>query len=538
MSVTSETVRLPPLSREQPSQREPLGAQSDRTLVLVIIASLLATIPIWLTSFPPMVDLPEHAAQVGLLRSLHNPSFGFSELFWVNWFTPYLFGYILVYALTPLFGIVAASKLVVAAAVAAVPIATAMLADETGADPYWALLTIPAMYGYSYSWGFLNFLVATPVGLLFLLLFIRRVRKPTLRNGVCLGLFSIVLFFCHALTYLFLATIAVLYALLETGRLRKAIIVAIPVITAIPIAFLWYLRTSADPSAQDPIVWGLNWFSTSDPHTWGGRLTGFFPRLLGLWSPLFCLIFGIALFALPFLAGARPSKRWAVWVPLSVCVAVMLFGPTGGHSGWALSQRFAIFALPFFVLGMERSSTSRPAWRAAPVFILLAWICVLISVTENYEIEAKGFTQILSAMQPNQRALSLMFLQNTKASPAPVFLHLPAWYSATKQGVVDMSFAVFPVALVRYRPTLPSQDRSVSEWRPETFEWETWHGDLYRYFVVHATVDLGPRLFGRAPCPVSLVTRSDNWWLYEKDPQCTSGEEQTSPPATKSALPR
>jgi len=112
MSVTSETVRLPPLSREQPSQREPLGAQSDRTLVLVIIASLLATIPIWLTSFPPMVDLPEHAAQVGLLRSLHNPSFGFSELFWVNWFTPYLFGYILVYALTPLFGIVAASKLV------------------------------------------------------------------------------------------------------------------------------------------------------------------------------------------------------------------------------------------------------------------------------------------------------------------------------------------------------------------------------------------------------------------------------------------
>lgn len=523
MTLTTEAVsEIQNAVRSEDSR--PAISAARREMLLLIAASLLATIPVWLASFPPMVDLPEHAAQIALLHNLHNPGFRFADLFWVNWFTPYLLGYILVYAFTPLLGIVTATKLVVAVAVAAVPVATALLARETGADRYWALLTIPAMYGFSYGWGFLNFLVAAPIGLLFLVMFMRHTRKPSLRGSAYVALFSILLFFSHALTYLLLGAIAGSYALLETGRLRKAATAVAPVSAAVPLAMLWYFRTMADSGTKDPVVWGLNWFSTADPHTWGGRVSGFFPRLLGLWSPLFCLLFGLALVALPFLAGARLSRRLGVWAPLAVCVGVMLFGPTGGHSGWALSQRFAVFALPFFVIGLDKSPVRRPVWRAATVFLLLAWITILISITVRYDAEAKGFKQILAAMQPNERVLSLMFVQHMKGSPAPVFVHYPAWYSATKQGVVDMNFAVFPVALVRYGPAVPSPNPTVSEWHPDTFRWEEWRGGTYRYFVVHAPVDLGYRLFGWAPCPVSLIAHSDNWWLYEKDPQCAPSE--------------
>lgn len=520
------TETVPPIAERAASCVAPENAglrtaPSNRDLLLVAIASVVATIPVWLASFPPMVDLPEHAAQVALLRNLHDPSFQFSGLFWVNWFTPYLFGYMLVYALAPLVGIVTATKIVIAVAIAAVPVVTAMLARDTGADPHWALLTIPAMYGYSYSWGFLNFLVATPIGLLFLLLFLRHEHKPTLRGATCVALFSILLFFCHALTYLFFMAVGGLYAWLDSGKFRKAIIAVGPIGAAIPLALLWYLRTRLDPGAQAPLVWDLGWFGTADPHIWGGRVSGFFPRLLGLWSPVFCLIFGTALFAVPFAAGVRLSRRLAAWVPLAVCVTIMLFGPTGGHSGWALSQRFAVFALPFFVLVLRPSPLPRAAWRAAPIFLLLAWITVLVSVTLRYDAEARGFKQVMSAMQPNQRVLSLMFMQHTKESPAPVFLHFPAWYSATKGGVVDMNFAVFPVALVRYKSTVLPPDPSVSEWHPQTFGWKQWRANEYRYFVVHAPVDLGPQLFDWAPCPVSLAAHSGNWWLYEKDPRCT-----------------
>ncbi len=503
-----------------------LLAAPTREMWLIVIASVLATAPVWLATYPPMVDLPEHAAQVALLRSLHTPDFRFAGLFWVNWFTPYLLGYMLVYVLTPLFGIVTSCKIVVALALAALPVTTALLTRETGADSYWALLTIPAMYGFSYNWGFLNFLVATPMGLLFLALFMRHTRKPSVRTTICLALVSILLFFSHALIYLFFGFIVCVFAMVEIGNLRRALLAVLPTVAAIPLIVLWYLRTKSDPGVQEGVFWDLNWITSLDPHTWGGRLTGFFPRLLGIWPSYVCLVLGIALFALPLLAGTRPMKRPSVWVPLAICLAVTLFAPTGGHSTWAVAQRFTVFALPFFVIGLGTGTSSRPTWRAAILPLLFAWISIIIVATLTFEAEAAGFNQLLSAMEPNQRTLSLMFMQATKASPAPVFVHYPAWYSATKQGVVDMNFAAFPVALVRYRPSLPPGDPSVSEWYPQTFRWSTWRGGAYRYFVVHAPVDLGYRLFGWVPCPVSLVTRSGNWWLYEKEPRCTSAQEQ------------
>jgi hypothetical protein len=469
-----------------------------------------------------MVDLPEHAAQVALLHNLRSPGFQFSHLFWVNWFTPYLFGYMLVYALAPLFGIVTASKIVVAVAVAALPISTVLLIDETGADRFWALLTIPAMYGFSYSWGFLNFLVATPIGLLFLVLVMRHAKKPTFRSTTCVALFAILLFFSHALTYLFFAAIAGLYVSLETRSLRQVVTAITPVAAAIPLAALWYLRTKVDPGAQDPVFWDLGWISSFDPHLWGGRLTGFFPRLLGVWPVSLSILLGAALVAVPFLAGARLSKRASVWTPLAVCIVVIMVGPTGGHSGWALSQRFTVFALPFFAIGLEKPNVPRPAWRAATVFLLLAWICTIVAGVVRYDAEVRGFQEVLSAMKPDQRVLSLMFMQDTKTSPVPVFVHFPAWYSATKRGVVDMNFAVFPVALVRYQPAVLSQTPLFSEWSPQAFRWREWRGDSYRYFVVHAPVDLGYRLFAWAPCTVTLVAQSGNWWLYEKDQRCPS----------------
>src|SRR5208282_118074 len=68
-------------------------ARSRREMIILVIASVLATIPVWIASYPPMSDLPQHAAQVALLRNLHDPNFHFAGLFELNWFTPYLFGY-------------------------------------------------------------------------------------------------------------------------------------------------------------------------------------------------------------------------------------------------------------------------------------------------------------------------------------------------------------------------------------------------------------------------------------------------------------
>src|SRR5262249_12558452 len=137
----------------------------SRELFMLVAASLLATIPVWIPTFPPMTDLPQHGAQIALLREMLQPGFAFASYFSLNWFTPYLFGYLLVYVLVPIPGMVAACKLVISLALMALPLSTALVMTETGTDRRWALLAIPAMYGFSYQWGFLNFLVAAPIGL-------------------------------------------------------------------------------------------------------------------------------------------------------------------------------------------------------------------------------------------------------------------------------------------------------------------------------------------------------------------------------------
>ncbi len=433
-----------------------------------------------------------------------------------------------VYALAPLLGIVAACKLVISAALAALPLGTGLLMKETGADPYWALLMIPAMYGFTYEWGFLNFLVGAPVGLVFLVFVMRHIRKPSWGTSVWLGLFAVLLFFCHVLICAFFGLIAGIYILAEVGRLRKALVAMAPMACVIPIMVAWYIRAKPHSIEQSTTSWDLGWVQGLDSYSLGGRLTGFFPRLLGLEANAICIIMGTSLFAIPFLAGARPVKRVAVWVPLAVCLGVLLFVPTIAFDTAYIFQRFALFALPFYLLGMKQSAVMRPAWRAAVVFLLIGWMVVLTGRALRYEVEARGFNEILSKMDSNQRALSLMFVRDTDSIPAPVFLHFPQWYSATKKGVVDVNFALVDHELVVYNPDKIPAVQTGFELSPETFSWGEMNGGEYRYFVVRAPFDVGFELFRRAPCRLALAAHSGEWWLYEKDSHCSPTNSPTA----------
>jgi hypothetical protein len=235
------------------------------------------------------------------------------------------------------------------------------------------------------------------------------------------------------------------------------------------------------------------------------------------------LIMGASLFLLPLLAGARPAKRLSVWVPFAVCVIALLFFPFLAF-GAIVFQRFTVFALPFFLIGLKPPETPRPLWRAVAVFLIVGWMGFFTARTMRYDSDARDFNQILSKMDPNQRALSLMFTNGSDSFPTPVFIHFPAWYSATKNGVVDGSFSRGYQMLVVYKPFKSPTGQEGIEWFPQTFNWNRTHGGDYRYFVVHAPVDMGLKLFRGARCRVTLTAHSNLWWLYEKDPQCPSSK--------------
>ena len=73
------------------------------------LACLLCGLPVLLSTYPPMVDVPQHAAQIMSLKAmLFGDNWAFSDLFEIKPFTPYWLGYGIAMALSVPFGIVMA----------------------------------------------------------------------------------------------------------------------------------------------------------------------------------------------------------------------------------------------------------------------------------------------------------------------------------------------------------------------------------------------------------------------------------------------
>lgn len=514
----------------------PSSVSPSASRVLLVALSLLATLPVWIPPYPQMADLPQHAAQVQLLRSLHDPAFSFAPLFHVNWFTPYLAGYLLVYLLVPLLGIVVACKTVIALSLAATPLATALLARETGADARWAPLTVVGLYGFSYQWGFLNFLFAIPLGLAFLCLAARHARDPRWWTWPALAISSVALFFCHALVCALFCLIAGCWTIASTRSVRAAATRLAPVALVVPVGAWWTLRTMATSAAQREVMWDLGWLRTVDPYYRGlataagdgivdgwGRLTGLLPRLLGVRPGLWVVALGIAVIALPLLGSARPAWRRRAVIPLIVSMLAIFLVPSTVFGADYTYQRFTVFTLPFFLATLgSPTHAQRGRWAGRLVAVLVvAWIGFVSARTVVFTQETRGFQKLLSQMEPRARVLSMAFIRESDGSLAPSFLHFGSWYSALSEGVTDPSFAVTHVQLVLYRPERrPKAGIWGFEWQPWRFNWNELEGWRYRYFLVHDTLDRGPFLTENSPCTVVLRARSMNWWLYEGGPDC------------------
>lgn len=503
-----------------------------------LLACLLSGLPVWLPHFPPMVDLPQHAAQVSLLLNRNTADFPFTDLFELHLFTPYLLGYGLIYAVAPLLGIVAACKLIIWLALASFALSTRFFLRQAGADPYWAWLTFPVLYGFTYQWGLLIFLVAAPLGILFLGLVWRQKAQPDLRSALLITLILYALFFCHALVLGFFSLIALAYWLFSTSRLRDFIKCAWPLLALAPLVLTWLVVTSQHPLANFPIGWDLSWTHTVDDYyvyiaSWAnqqdpgwGRINGFFPRLLGVRPDMIATLFGMLLFALPFLAGGRISRTRVRLVPVAAITLVLLLLPTFLLGNMYTFQRFTYLAMPLFLVMIDAAIISNKlqnTLRLLAPLLAFGWIGFMSSHALQFNKDADGFDTVLSQMEPGKRALSFVFRRDDSYSIAPTFLHFPAWYSATHAGVSDPSFAVTFVQPVAYKPAhIPKAKFEGFEWNPQWFDWQVHEGYKYDYFIVRAPVDVGNRLFRTARCRIALTAQAGEWWLYRKEPGCDS----------------
>jgi hypothetical protein len=143
----------------------------------------------------------------------------------------------------------------------------------------------------------------------------------------------------------------------------------------------------------------------------------------------------------------------------------------------------------------------------------------------RFSEETAGFEEMLAQMQPSQRALSMIFEPFSKTSIAPLLIHLPQWYAADKQGIVDPGFSVVAQELVVYREGESPSVVQGFEWAPFNFNWTSDEGASYRYFIVRGKEDYGPWMFHEATCEISLRFHRGDWWLYERATPCDSAPQ-------------
>jgi hypothetical protein len=466
-------------------------------LVLMQLCSVACAAVLFSGQYLPLTDLPQHEGQLALWRrfgeSAHLP-----ELYELNLFTPYL----LFYAIGRLFCLVLsvheAIRCLVLLAVLGLPWAHLVLLRRVGGDPYWALIGFPLAFNVSYTMGFLNFILALPIGLLLVAGAHGLAERQTWPRAIGVALLGVTLFFGHALAWLGCTAMAAAAAITRGRDPRARLLALAPLGAAAPIALGWFVMTrEQSPLARAATVWslGLERLSALPGHAFGdGPMALTWGALLGV-----AVLLGVRRIA-------RAPERWSPW---AVASALYLLLPWHGMGVAHLFSRYGVLVVLSATLAFEPLVTSARRRNASRA--LLACTALLFSVHHASAIrafnhDAAGAEAVLAELPTTTRGIYGLILDPKHASVGgDPFLHF-AQFAHLEHDVIEPSFARSYQSLVRYpagtRPPLHAADplaelrngpydhvlvrselpilalypRTFSEWRPLATRdgWSVW----------------------------------------------------------------
>jgi len=487
---------------------------------LFYFALICSIVPLWLSKYPPMVDLPQHAAQINIINGLLNDNNLFLQNYSINWFTPYLFGYLSIYILYLILPLLTAIKIVLTISLSAIPIICGKIFKQLELPEEIRWLLLPILFTYSFYWGFLNFIVATPLGLLLVLYTIKYNNKPSLKKAIYIAIGSLGLFFAHTLVLIFYSFISLSYLLgANYKNPKKFIIKALPYVVPLPIMLLWMSNTQSNEIQTNSFYifdFGVN------------RLKIIYSDLSNHLAGMPGVVVFSLLFFAPVITESKFNSNTKYWMPF-ICGSIFYFGfPFHMFGTGYLYPRFAILLFPFWLILWWPKKIINKKFKTT--IVILVFITAFINVYRfvSFDKETRDFDKVISKIEPNQSMLCFIEERNSNSIVYPVllehlyptfqypfFLHFGAWYQALDGGLVDFSFAHFFPEMARFLPNKKSSIIMGFEWNPRQFNWELYRGYKYKYFLISALKDVSFIYFEDKVDSVVLKSNYGNWWLYE-----------------------
>lgn len=501
---------------------------------LAVLATLLViVVPLAVVRYPPMVDLPAHAAQSATFRHYLDPSWHFREQFELRPFqVPYVSFYAVGAAAMLVLPAPAAMKLAVTVMLAMLPLGLALLLHGMKKSPLLAVASLPLLWNPLAHWGFLAYLGAlglhaASIGLTLLVL-----DRPTRGRQLALVLALLGVFFSHVFRFPFTVATVVLATLLMAPVARRVWPVVPPLLPSLAAFGTWWVVRPASLQGELELA-----FHPDRGAKLVESLVGAFQgsgerRALAFAAALLGVVAVLTLAARRALHAPAPPRREARWRRSATLVAVasastslaLFFAlPMQVGTWWFIYPREAV-AAAFLALALLPDLPRFVVWRATVVAAsCVAAVPLTTLVTRSYasfDAETRGFAGLVAQLPQAPRLLYLVFDHSgTNRSISP-FTHLPAWVQAERGGWISHHFETWGATPVRYRPRLGNEDvippptPPTWEGRPDLFSMDT-HGRFFDWFLVRSESNR-EWIFGADVYDVELVARADRWWLYRR----------------------
>lgn len=326
------------------------------------VVGALFAVPVLVTKYPPMSDLPLHEASVGLLRHWGDVSFAPRALYYLNLgHSNQLFSF-LVFALSFLVPIGIASKIVVASALFALALAAAHLADHLESPRWTALLAAPVGLGWLFFWGLIQNIIGLAVLLALLPSIDRFAARPTGKRAVWMCGAMLLLHFAHqAMQLVALGALVVCSLGADTGadgRARRAGLRALPIVfcgavTLVANRYSWHL--SGPRHRRTPLFFF---------HDLVDKIVGLPEVIFGPYEPMIAglmLILGMAPVALLLVSRVQGQPR--------------LSGPLTAR---AHELRFELLALGLFLAYFVAPANIQATTLVYHRFLQPAWVLFVL----------------------------------------------------------------------------------------------------------------------------------------------------------------
>ncbi|HEX2672527.1 MAG TPA: hypothetical protein VHM25_16710, partial [Polyangiaceae bacterium] len=481
------------MSRQSPLRDMAFRIGADAPRIGALVFSALLLVAFFSVPYLPMVDLPQHAAQISIWLHLNDPRWSEFQLFELNFRTPYLGVYALARGLAGVVGVLPALKVVVWLSIVGHWAAFDWLVRSLGHSRYLGLLGLPLAMGYGFYFGFISFIGALPFGLAATCLALRHRERPSLASGLWLGGALCATLATHG--FALGLTVVLVAPLLLRGR-GSLIARGLPLLAPAVLMMVWLMPGNSAKSIGltlwDPRFWELS------------QVPGLLLASSG--ADHAASVLGVVFLSIVLLSLGRPSREPERFIPLAVMLLGYCLFPLSLGGFTPLHPRFAAFLVPTVLLAFQpRSSARSPYFYGLVPLATAAWFCLFAIRLQRFAHETQPISNFIAGMPAGLRIRPLIFDRGSEAFPGlPAMLHLSAYYVPEKGGYQGYSFAMYPTSVVRYHPEIvPTMDRG-AEWHPEWFS-AAYEAGGYQCFLVHSALDRSAELFERELDQLRLV---------------------------------